>query len=273
MYFTDAVCGYYKFDVHKTNEEMVHAELRLLQKKLSTLDSHYNVHVYYLLDDSSHQSSLKLSFKNIDPTPGWKTFNITPIALKWKQGLVNHGIQLKLTKDGEAVSCEGIFAEGEQDPINTEPLLILFTNDYESEFFKHILKEERKSLKKNHVTTEQQRRKHRAVKVQNAECHLKEMIVTAESLSFGNLHVQIPKRFNAGVCSGHCKKLQPSLHTDHANILSLYYRNTLDISVIPSRCCVPTKFKKINMLFYNEKNRESIYKPNVPVQATECNCL
>jgi len=271
MCSTDAACGYYKFDVHKDKtdgEEMVRAELRLLQQKSSTLDSHYDVHIYYKLGEDSHQSQ---SFKHVDPTPGWKTFDITPIALKWKQGLINHGIQLKLTKGGEALSCKGVFAEGEQDPINTEPLLILFTNDHDSKFFKHILKEERKSLKKS---PQQQERKRRAVKVQNVECHLKEMVVTADSISAGDIHVLLPKSFNAGVCEGHCKKLQLSSHTtDHAHLLSLYYRNTLDLNAIPSRCCVPTSYKKINMIFYNKASGEHIFKYNVPGQAIGCSCL
>ena len=49
--------------------------------------------------------------------------------------------------------------------------------------------------------------------------------------------------------------------------------NTLDLNAIPSRCCVPTKYKKINMVFYNEANDEHIIKQNVPAQATDCDCL
>jgi len=273
MHSTDATCGFYKFDVHNDGEAIVRAELRLLQKTSSTLDGHYNVYIYYLLDENSHESPLQLSFKHIDSTPGWKTFDITPLALNWKQGLVNYGLQLKLTKGEKALSCEGIFSEGEQDPINTEPLLILYANDHESTFFKHVLKEERESLKNNHVTNQQQKRKRSAPKVQNIACHLKEMKVTADSLSAGSIQVLLPKHFNAGICEGHCKKLQLSPHTDHAHILSLHYFNTLDLRAIPSRCCVPTKYKKIHMIFYDQTSGKTTLKTDVPAQATECKCL
>ena len=99
------------------------------------------------------------------------------------------------------------------------------------------------------------------------------MMVTADSLRAGDVHVLLPKRFDAGVCEGHCTKLQLSPHTDHAHILSLYYHNTLDLSAIPSRCCVPTRYKKINMIFHNHRTGEHIIKQDVPAQATECDCL
>ena len=204
--------------------------------------------------------------------PGWKTFDITPIVLSWKQGLVNHGLQIRLTKGKEVLSCEGVFSQGEQDSVNTEPLLIIFTNDHDSNFFKHMLKEERKSSK-SYTTIQTKERKRSAVRVQNVGCHRKEMMVTAASLSAGGVSVLLPKRFDVGVCEGHCTKLQLSPHTDHVHILSLHYHNTLDLSAIPSRCCVPTSYKKINMLFYNKANDEHIFKQDVPAQATECNCL
>ena len=216
---------------------------------------------------------MKFSFKHIDSTPGWKTFDITSLVLNWKRGLVNHGLQLQLTRGKQILSCEGVFSQGEEDPMNTEPLLIVFTNDHDSKFFQHMLKEERKSLKSDHALTQPKERKQRAVKIQNVACHRKEMMVTADSLSAGDLHVLLPKSFDAGVCEGHCKKLQLSPHTDHAHILSLYYHNTRDLSAIPSRCCVPTRYKKINMIFHNQRTGEHIIKQDVPAQATECDCL
>ena len=168
--------------------------------------------------------------------------------------------------------CEEIFAQGEEDSINTEPLLIVFTNDHDSTFFKHMLKEERKSLK-SYSTTQLQEKKRNAEKVQNVGCHLKEMMVTAESLSAGDVNVLLPKNFDAGICEGHCKKIQLSSHTDHAHILSLHYRNTLDLSAIPSRCCVPTSYQNITMIFFNKSTGEHILKQDVPAQANGCDCL
>ena len=225
-----------------------------------------------MFNESSHQSPLRFTFKHIDSTPGWKTFDITPIVLSWKQGLVNHGLQLRLTKGKQVLSCEEVFSQGEEDPMNTEPLLIVYTNDHDSEFFKHMLKEERK-LSKGPATIQPKETKRSAVKVQNVGCHRKEMMVTADSLSAGDVHVLLPKSFDAGVCEGHCTKLQLSPHTDHAHILSLYYRNNVDLSEVPSRCCVPISYKKLNIIFYNAANGEHIIKQNVLAQANECDCL
>ena len=249
---------------------IVRAKLRLLQKTSTTLDGHYNVDIYYIINESKHQSPLKFSFKHIDPTPGWKTFDITPLVLDWKRGLVNHGLQLQLTRGKQILSCEGVFSQGEEDPMNIEPLLIVFTNDHTSNFFKHML---RKGMKSNHATTQPQERKQRAVEVQNVACHRKEMMVTANSLSAGDVRVLLPKSFDVGVCEGHCTKLQLSPHTDHAHILSLYYYNNVNLSEVPSKCCVPTSYKKIYMMFYNKANDEYIIKQDVPARATECDCL
>jgi len=137
-----------------------------------------------------------------------------------------------------------------------------------------MLKEERKSLKSHNATTTQpQERKRNAGNVQNVGCHRKKFVVTADSLSTGDIHLFLPKSFDAGVCEGHCKKLQPSPRTDHAHILSLYYRNNVDLSEVPSKCCVPVSYKKINLLFYNAAKGEHIIKPNMLAQADECDCL
>ena len=276
--YIDAACGFYKFDVHKDEtdgEEIVKAELHLLQKKIETLsDGHYDVDIYCLHNKSSHQSPLQFSFKNIDSTPGWKTFDITPLVLSWKLGLINHGLQIRLTKGKQMLSCEEAFSQGEEDSMNTEPFLIVFSNDYDSTFFKHMLKAARNSLKSHNTTTVQpQEKKRNAAKVQNIGCHRKEMIVTADSLSTDDIRLLFPKSFDAGVCEGHCKKLQPSPRTDHAHILSLYYRNNVDLSEVPSKCCVPVSYKKINIIFYNATKGEPIIKQNVLAQANECDCL
>ena len=95
--FTDAPCGYYKFDVHKDTMygELVQAELHLLQQKSAILGDHYNADIYYLLNElSSHQSLLQLSFTHIDSIPGWKKFGITPMVLSWKSGSVNNGLEI-----------------------------------------------------------------------------------------------------------------------------------------------------------------------------------
>ena len=76
----DSTCGYYRFDVHEdTNdgEQMIQAELLLLQKNSPTLAGDYNVDIYYMLSES-HWSPLPISFKRIDSTSGWKKFDITP---------------------------------------------------------------------------------------------------------------------------------------------------------------------------------------------------
>ena len=273
MYFTDASCGYYKFDVRgdTIDGELVRAELHLLQKKSTTLGSHYNVDIYYLFNESSHQSPLQFTFKHIDSTPGWKTFDITPIVLSWKQGLVNHGLQLRLTKGKQMLSCEGVFSQGEEDSINTEPLLIVFTNDHDSTFFKRMLKEKRKSMKKSHVKTQPQEINRITRDTVNSGCHLATLTVTRTQLSAGNVQVLLPLSFDAGVCDGHCTKLQISHNNpDHIHILSLYYRNTLSLSDTPSRCCVPTSYNYIHMLF--EQGGSHTWK-TVPAQAKSCDCF
>jgi len=286
LFLIDVGCGHYKFHIkrHELDEEnVIRAELRLLQKSSMRLDGDYNVEIYYPLTKQAHKSlkSLsKLSFMHIDSTPGWKTFDITPIVLKWKQGLANHGLQIKLTKNGNMLSCEGVFTE-EKDSLE-KPSLVVFTHDHSNELLKDI-----KEDKANPVETQQERRRRHSdisattntsTVVRNVNCHLTEMLVKAESLTFGSIHVLLPKQFNAGECKGHCTKLdsqiiQRNTIKNYADILSIYYRNTKEIQNVPSRCCKATAFKMVPMVFYDEKAEEKLIKVNIPAQAAECSCL
>ena len=278
--FTDAPCGYYKFDVNKDTVygELVRAELHLLQQKSAILGDHYNIDIYYLLDESSHQSLLQLSFTHIDSTPGWKKFDITPMVLSWKLGSVNNGLEIRLTRGRQILTCEGVFSQGEQDPINTEPLLIAYTNDRDSMIFKHMmrermLKEKTKSPKKGHVKTQSQERNRRQ-NVQNVGCHLETLTVTDTSISSANIKVLVPKNFNIGVCKGHCKKLQKSLdNPNREHFLSMHYQNTLGLNNIPSRCCVPVSYKDVSMMLKKTGAVDSFIMKRFPVQATKCGCL
>ena len=271
-------CGHYKFHIKKhelDDEDVIRAELHLLQKNSMTLGGHYNVEIYYLLNKEDLELPSKLSFMHIDSTPGWKTFDITPIVLKWKQGLANHGLQIKLTQDGNMVSCEGAFTEEENSL--EKPSLVVFTHDHSTEF-----------PKASHAATQQKRRRRHsdtsvttntsAKAVKNVECHLAEMVVQAESLKFGSMHALLPNHFNAGKCDGHCtkfdsKSLQVNGITSHADILSIHYHNTVGIQEAPSRCCKATSFNIVPMVFYDEVATEKLIKVNIPAQATECSCL
>ena len=279
---TDVCCGHYKFHIKRhelDEEEVIRAELRLLQKSSVKLEGHYNVEIYHLLNKQAHKLSSKLSFVDIDSTPGWKTFDITPIVLKWKQGLANHGLQVKLTKNGNRLSCE-VFTE-EKDSLE-KPSLVVFTHDYSTELPKDI----KKDITNPVESKKERRRRHSDISattntskvVQNVKCHLTEMLVKAESLTFGSIRVLLPKQFNAGECKGHCTKLdsqilQRNSVKNYADILSIYYRNTKEIQEVPSRCCIATAFHMVPMVFYDEMAQEKLIKVNIPARAAECSCL
>ena len=285
---TDIGCGHYKFHMKKhelDGEDVIRAELRLLQNSSPTLDNHYDVEIYSMLHKKTHESPLQLSFKTIDSIPGWKTFDITPMVLKWKQGSPNHGLQVKLTRGGKMLSCEGVFNE-EQEGTQEEPSLVVFTHDHSPESFVNEIKKEKVS----HTVTPQKRRTRNSdssdatnasattIPVVNAKCHLKQMTIQTEHLTTGSMHVLIPKQLDAGICDGHCtkldlKSLQTNTITSYADVLSLYYNNKGGIQEAPSRCCKATSFKMVPMAFYDETAAESIIKTSVPAQATGCSCL
>lgn len=249
-------------------EEIIKAELHLFQNNVTELPSHYNIDIFHLLSENDTQSPLQHTFKHIDSTPGWKILDITSLTLLWKNGWLNYGLQVQLTKGGETLPCEGVFAN-EDDSQDVQPLLIVFTHDRDSKYLNKILKNT--TPMDDHNSTQQQKRN--TINVQNVACHLKEMIVTADSINSTDIIVLLPERFDAGICQGHCTKLQPAPNNDHAYILSLYYRNNVDLPEVPSKCCVPASYKNISMIFYNEASAEHIMKKEVAVQATKCICL
>ena len=220
--------------------------------------------------NESHWSPLPISFKHIDSTPGWKTFDITPIVIKWRQGLVNHGLQLRLTKGKETLSCEGVFSEGEEDPLNTEPLLIVYANDH------NILTT---SLKRD-ITPQQQKRTPSPVD-EEYDCHRKQMMIKADSLKSSGKILMDPQSFDIGVCEGQC--LSSLQHNpDHpyeihygnpvyARLFDLHHHNTKGSS-IPSRCCVPSSFKKTALLYYDETSRNHFLR-HAEIVVEKCACL
>ena len=103
-------------------------------------------------------------------------------------------------------------------------------------------------------------------------CHLQKLEVSNTAISTGDVHLIVPKLLDVGVCGGHCPRLQVESLTDYASILSLHYFQTRGHTGAPKKCCVPTNFEPIPMVFYNELTDETIYK-NVPVKATACGCV
>ena len=270
---TDDGCGYYKFNIDKASidgEEIIHAELRLLQKTSMPGDYH-EVNIYYLRNDNNIDSPLKLTFKHTDSSPGWKTFDVTPIVEGWKQGWVNYGLKVALTKGEQQLSCEGVYSSGKQEDIlNTEPLLVVFTRDNTNKFLIETLKNDKKvSVIKQKKT---KRQTTSAIQTSHVACHLQKMEVNNTAIREGSIHLMIPKLFDVGVCVGHCPRLPVESLTDYASILSLHYYQTRGHEGAPKRCCVPTYFEAIPMVFYNELTQESILK-NGPIKAKACGCV
>jgi len=96
--------------------------------------------------------------------------------------------------------------------------------------------------------------------------------VSNVTISTGDVHLMISNLFDVGVCGGHCPRLQVESLTDYASILSLHYFQTRGHTGAPKRCCVPTNFEPIPMVFYNELTDESILKI-FPVKAIEFGCV
>ena len=242
-------------DKHETDygEQTVQAELRLLQTKSPTLDDYYNVDIYYLLNET-HWSPIPISYEYIDSTPGWKTFDITPIVNNWKQGLVNHhGIQLKLTdKAKETLPCKGVFSAGEEDPINTEPLLIVYANDDSVP---------KKSLRKRDIASDEI-----DADIPRSGCRRKKLVVPISDLVPG---VLIPKMVNIGICEGQCAYASQR-NLSYSNILNLYYQNN-EGSAIPEKCCVPASFSEVTLLYKN--TNPTYYIVRLPIAVASCTCL
>lgn len=283
---TDADCGFYKFEVHKDKvdrEQIVRAELHLFQTSSPLPSGHYHVHIYYLLRAKDMESPLKLTFKHVSSTPGWKTFDITLIAESWKeQGWVNHGLKVKLTTKGnEVLPCDGVFADGRnEDTMDTEPSLVIYTNDQDSKFFEGLLKKEEKSI------IQQPRRKRNSqnagtqvnnagTRVNNVGCHRKELRVKREHLSGHNIKLILPLDFDAGVCEGHCKRLeQYAGHPmSYTSVVSLHYLHTVGLEAAPKRCCVPISYDNVMMMFMDTNTHQRILKKYVPAKVRECGCL
>lgn len=222
------------------------------------------------MNDNNTDSPLKLTFKHTHSSPGWKKFDVTPIAKSWKQGWVNYGLKVTLTNGEQQLSCEGVYSSGEQNNVlDTEPFLVVFTHHHNNNFFSKLFKG-----KKFHNVKHEKVKRQNQIPTQTSKvaCHLQKVEVSSTAISADHMHLLIPRVFDVGVCVGHCPRLPVESLTDYASILSLHYYNTRGHDEIPKRCCVPTDFEDIQMLFYNELIQENIFI-SVPATATTCNCL
>lgn len=256
-------------------EQIVRAELRLFQNNSPVaLDHYYHVHIYYLLRAKDLESPLQLEFKHVSSATGWKTFDITKIAKKWKQQRwVNHGLKVKLTtKGGEVLPCDGVFADEKEHTVDTEPSLVVYTHDRDSKFFEGLLKKEEKSL--SHITTPQRRK--RRTQVTNVGCHRKKLMIKGQILSSNNIQLLLPHVFDAGACTGHCRRIEQNgpQPMSYASVVSLHYLHTVGLEGAPNRCCVPVSYDHVPlMLFMDRITHQRILKRNVPVIAKQCGCL
>ena len=245
-------------DKHETEDgdQVVQAELRLLQIKSPTLDGYYNVDIYYLINET-HWSPIPISYDYIDSTPGWKTFNITQIVNNWKQGLVNHhGIQLKFTdKAKETLPCEGVFSTGEDDPVNSEPLLIVYANDYSTP---------QKSLRKRDIITDE------IVGDTLSCCRRKKLVVPLSDL-FPHMHVLLPKSADMGICEGQCTSASLGNRSYYSKFLDQYYHST-EGSAIPEKCCVPASFRDLTIMAHH-RTRKMLFTVKLPILVTSCTCF
>ena len=268
---TGAGCGCYQFNIDKASiegEEIIYAELRLLQK-ISMPGDYYEVNIHYLLNSNQNDSSLKVTFNS---SPGWKTFDVSPLVKSWKQERGNFSLKVTaLTKGEQQPSCEGVYSSGEQEDIlNTEPLLVVFTRDNTNNFLSEILKD-KLSLYTEHEKERRQMNVN-AIETTNVACHLQKLEISNTAISANNISLLFPSSLDIGVCGGHCSRLQVKSLTDYASILSLHYYQTGGHTGAPKRCCVPTNFKMIQMWFYNHLTKATTIK-NIPVKATSCGCV
>ena len=271
LLLTGARCGHVKFNISNDTigeEEIIRVELHLLQNNLTELPSHYKVDIHFLLSENDTWSPVQISIGHIDSTPGWKKLDIATFVSLWRSGWANHGLQITLSN---GLKCEEIFADEEdpQERAHNQPMLVVFTHDQNSKFLKKVLKEVKPMV--NHTSAQQQKRN--TINVENIACHLKDMNVTADSINSTDIIMLFPKIIDVGICEGHCKRLQPTPPTDHAYILSLYYHNNVNLSEVPSKCCVPTSYGKKHIIFYNKASCEHILKKDLAVEAKGCSCL
>jgi len=84
---------------------------------------YYEVNIYYLLNNNNVDSLLKLTFKHTDSSPGWKTFDVTPIVESWKQGWINWPESYTDQRRTTTIMLRCLLSGEQEDMLNTEPLL------------------------------------------------------------------------------------------------------------------------------------------------------
>ena len=149
--------------------------------------------------------------------------------------------------------CEGVFSTGEDDPVNSEPLLIVYANDYSTP---------KKSLRKRDIITDE------IVGDILSSCRRKKLVMPLSDLFFD---VLIPKSVDIGICEGQCTFASLGNPSYYSKILDKYYHST-EGSAVPEKCCVPASFKDLTIAALHHTSK-SLYFTKLPILVTSCTCF
>jgi len=218
---------------------------------LSRTNQFENAPIYRLLDtrliDSRNSS--------------WEKFDVSPAAMRWSKSTyeANHGLLVEVVreKDGlppqsDSIRHVRLKRELHQDLTNQEwqhrrPILLTYTHDGRPSTLQRSRRSsgDRSTRGSNSNSSKRRRRRKRR------HCQRHDLYVDFKDVGW-NDWIVAPHGYDAFYCQGKCPfPLSDHMNaTNHAIVQTLV--NSVQSSLAPKPCCVPTELDAISMLYLDE---------------------
>lgn len=261
----------------KTQEDVSKTELRVyIDVQDNKPSKEYIFTLSYLNNTEIMQQTLEIS------TSQWITFKVAPAVYEWVKVSSSEprGFLIKVINTDnkeEEVTCQnGHFKiiNLRDDPI-TQPLLVVYTYDYEPRIFQTLekaLKQQKNDTRERRATIGDLKEKH---------CSLVDFTVTRNEINsvLGQQGVLmlVPDSLKINLCGGVCEagKRIRSLHSTLLNLLLSQKDTTVPDARNHTKCCVPIKYESINYVLMDKNKSPPFYETSVLpfVVAKQCGCV
>lgn len=212
----------------------------------------------------------------------WITFAVAPAVYEWVKVSSSEprGFIIKVEyTDKKGLTCENSHFKiiNLRDNPTTQPLLVVYTYDYEPRIFQ-TLENALKLKQENNVT---RRRRATIGDLKEKHCGLVDFTVTKQEINsvLGQQGVVmlVPDKLKINLCGGVCEagKRIKSLHSTLLNLLLSQEDTSVPNAHNHTKCCVPIKYESINYVLMDKNKSPPFYETSVLpfVVAKQCGCV
>lgn len=204
---------------------------------------------------------------DVSSPPGWETFDVFPAVVRWQQQpSANHGLYVRVVTDQphENVRLRRSASADERTWQGQKPMLVTFSDSADA--LAANAGERSQRWRRNAERKGRRKPSSRS----NDSCRRHTLYVDFTDVGW-NDWIVAPPGYHAYYCHGECNfPLADHMNTtNHAIVQTLVH--SVNPSVVPRACCVPTLLSPISMLYLDEYEKV-VLKTYLEMVVEGCGC-